>query len=201
MDMLSTASAQGIDTILVESSRAVARDALVAEDLYRSATAKGIRIVPSDVPELFSESPTPVQKFLRRIMLAYTELEKDMTIHRLQHGLANRKKELQCVLRLGGATQKGSKKIKVHGKTVAAAHCLTQQGHTKANGRRSVLETFFDAATPAARAKLLGAAREHNKGSISLRSLAKQFSSILGQSVRHPLAQRMKEEIRLKWGL
>ena len=86
-----------ITKVFVEGSRAFARNAFVAEAMYEKSKELGVQIVPVDLPDLCAHQPNPAQKFLRRVMFAYTELEKDMTVTRLQHGwkqkIVNRKEE------------------------------------------------------------------------------------------------------------
>ena len=57
---------------MVESFRVIARDALVAEELYEVLKAEKVKIVPA-VPELFKHNPNPAQKFMRRVMLSCFE--------------------------------------------------------------------------------------------------------------------------------
>ena len=75
-NFLPRAADQGIHEIVVESSRAVARDANVDEEFFQKSKNMGVRLVPADLPDLFAPNPTPVQTFVRRVMFAMTELEK-----------------------------------------------------------------------------------------------------------------------------
>ena len=86
--MLEEAGTNGIKHIFVESARAVARNMDTAEEIYRKACDLGIHIIPSDMPDLFLPNATPIQKFVRRIVLAMTELEKDLVVSRLSDGRA-----------------------------------------------------------------------------------------------------------------
>ena len=100
------------------------RAAVAAESLYDFSKKQGVTIVASDLPDLFSHEENPASRFLRRIICAYNELEKDMTVSRLQHGLANKKKKARAALR------NGNKSVK-----------LSQKGVVKVNGSKSILET------------------------------------------------------------
>ena len=124
---LAECSKSGIEEILVESTRAVARDASVAESLFQMSKSLGVKIVPADIPSLYEHSPNPAQKFLRRVMMAYTELEKDLTVQRLQAGLALKR---QAVTKA-----RKTKQTKIGNKIVFR----NQRGHAKANGRMSIL--------------------------------------------------------------
>lgn len=70
-------------TIYVESARAVARKATVAEDIYNFAKNHNVNIVPADIPKLFKHDCTPVEAFMRRIMCAVYEFDRDTIVHRL----------------------------------------------------------------------------------------------------------------------
>ena len=47
-------------------------------------------MVPADAPDLLVHDPTPVQTFLRRVMFAMVELEKNLIVQRLAHGRAKK---------------------------------------------------------------------------------------------------------------
>ena len=82
----------------------------------------GIHIIPVDLPDLMDHNPNPAQKFMRRVMFAYTELEKDITVQRLQHGW---KQKLQTEK----AKQRSGQQVR-----------LSLKGKVKINGRKGLLE-------------------------------------------------------------
>ena len=49
----------GVKKIFVESSRAVARDARVAEEVYQLSKKLGVQIIPADIPQLFAHVQNP----------------------------------------------------------------------------------------------------------------------------------------------
>ncbi len=63
-----------LDKIYVESVRAVARDAMVAEHYYQMSKRTGKQIIPADMPTLFKHDENPAEKFARRTMCAAIEL-------------------------------------------------------------------------------------------------------------------------------
>ena len=89
--MLNKTNGKYIEKIYVESVRAISRDADVAEEMYKQAKDKGVQIVPSDIPELCVLDLNPVQTFMRRVMFAVTELEKNLIVQRLQDGQQQKK--------------------------------------------------------------------------------------------------------------
>ena len=93
-DMLNKTKDKDIEKIYVESVRAISRDAGVAEEMYQQAKAKGVQIVPSDIPEVCVLDPNPVQTFMRRFMFAVTELENHLIVQQLQDGQQNKRNQL-----------------------------------------------------------------------------------------------------------
>eukprot|EP00959_Pyramimonas_sp_CCMP1952_P367820 7704671-Pyramimonas_sp.AAC.1 len=83
-ELMKEATRRKIRTILVENSRAVARNLAVNEEICEVARRHRINIIAADMPTLYKHNPTPTDKFLRRMVFAHTELEKDMMVHRLQ---------------------------------------------------------------------------------------------------------------------
>ncbi len=51
----------------------------VSEEAYQHSKKEGVQIVPADVPDPYEISPNPVQQFMRRVVFAVTELEKELT--------------------------------------------------------------------------------------------------------------------------
>ena len=91
--------------IYVESSRAVARSSSTAEQLFQASVKHGVQIVPADLPDLYKHNATPMEKCVRRIVFATTELERDLIVQRLQDGI---KRKLQIT---GRRTQAGRPKV------------------------------------------------------------------------------------------
>ena len=58
------------DCVLVESARALARDADVGEQIYKAAKRAGTKLIASDMPTLLKNDPSPTETFLRRVMWA-----------------------------------------------------------------------------------------------------------------------------------
>lgn len=99
--------------IFVENARAIARSAKVGEDIYEMAKMKGIQIIADDIPNLFALKPRPVETFVRLVTMAVYQLERDLIVERLTHGLSLAKKKTKRI---------------------------TQDGEPKVNGSRSHLE-------------------------------------------------------------
>ena len=179
----------GIDQVLVESSRAVARDASVAESFFELSKSLGVTIIPADVPSLYEHKPNPAQKFLRRVMMAFTELEKDLTVQRLQTGLALKRQAVQQALK--------SKHPKIKNKRVFR----TQLGNAKANGRMSILQNMkLTGALTKNKVKRLksAVAKFHRNGTLKGQSgLQASLRSILCKpQLGHETARRIAKEIK-----
>ena len=159
-ELLEKCRHEGIQRILVEGSRAVARSAVSAEEVYQQSKQAGIEITPCDIPSLYTLDANPAQKFLRRVIFAYTELEKDMTVSRLQDGLKSK--------------LKAAKGLAKKGRTVKR----NQSGKIKVNGRRSTMERL-GLNMDMAKKKLGPSAREYSQCKISCRELARKFSRAL----------------------
>jgi 2-C-methyl-D-erythritol 4-phosphate cytidylyltransferase len=56
--------------IVCESSRAIARKASVAEDLYQLAKERGVQIIASDLPDLYKHDCNPAESFMRKVIFA-----------------------------------------------------------------------------------------------------------------------------------
>ena len=146
-ELMQTAGRKKVKTILVENSRAVARDLKVNEEIYEMAKERGIEILPADMPSLYKHDANPTEKFLRRVIFAYTELEKDMIVTRLQSALEAKRKRLQRSVR--------SQKSKVSNGSKGfdgEEPPRTQEGKVKVNGRKTLLNQMLF--TPACTAKL-----------------------------------------------
>jgi len=140
----------GHQEIYVESSRAISRSASVTEDFYKLASQNGVKIIASDLPNLFKWNATPAEAFMRRIMAAVYEFERDCIVHRLYSGL-----------------QAAKAKSTRH----------NQQGGVKVNGVKSILERVQPSSVQLKQMKQL--MKKQEKGEIGYRELAKRFSAIL----------------------
>ena len=157
-ELLQKCSKQNITSVYVEGTRAFARNAAVAEAIYEKTKDLGIHIIPVDLPDLMDHNPNPAQKFMRRVMFAYTELEKDITVQRLQHGW---KQKLQTEK----AKQRSGQQVR-----------LSLKGKVKINGRKGLLDKNLSGAQ---RKQLKAKCLNYSKGNVTVRELAKQLSSIL----------------------
>ena len=171
-EFLSLLECGGVSKIYIESCRAMARSAHVAEELWSRSAQHGVEIVPADLPGLLKHDATPVEQHLRRIVFATTELERDLTVTRLQDGL--RRKMLTTSLK-------------------------TQSGAPKVNGTRSLLDIMKP--KPCVVRKLRQLAAKHKKTpAFGLRSLAAAMSEALSlpRTMAHETARRMCSELLLK---
>lgn len=181
---------KGVNKVFVESSRTVSRDAMVAEKFFQLSKEIGVTIVPADVPSLYEHDPNPAQKFLRRVIMAYTELEKDLTVQRLQAGLAARKRVVQQAIK-NGESKVGTKQV-----------FRAQAGSPKVNGRISILQRLKSSGkyTRALKKKIGAAVRKFDKGG-SLKGpngLQAQLRAALRlQKLGHETARRMAAEFHL----
>ena len=90
--------------IFLESARALARSQIAAEQAWQASRKHNVEIVCSDIPDLFTHSPTPAQSFIRKVHCAAQEFNKDMVVYHLSQGLAKKVKTTKEI------TQKGSPK-------------------------------------------------------------------------------------------
>eukprot|EP00959_Pyramimonas_sp_CCMP1952_P018708 395323-Pyramimonas_sp.AAC.1 len=65
--LMKEATKRKIRTILFETSRTVARNLAVNEDMCELAKKRRINIIAADMPTFYKHSPTPTDKFLRRM--------------------------------------------------------------------------------------------------------------------------------------
>ena len=151
--------------IYVESSRAIARSALAAEELYNMSVQHDVKIIPSDMPDLYAHDATAVQKFLRRVIFAVTELDRDMTVEKLQDGLRRKR---------------------------ALTKRRTQRGEPKANGTLSLLERLKPSSAVLRRLRS-AVARHEREPNFGLRSLAAALSDVLAlpSQMSHETARRL----------
>jgi len=153
--------------IFVESARAISRNAMVGEQAYQLGKKHGVEIIPSDIPGLFTHHPKPGETFMRHVMLAVQELERDLIVERLMHGLE---------------------------KARATSTKVTQTGATKVNGCHSILERNPPSAQ--ALKTMRAAALKHRSGQLSCRDLCDTFKQVLKRRKLGVMtALRMVQEI------
>ena len=154
--------------ILVESARAVARSALVAESIYRQSVASGVEIIPADLPALLKHQPSPGEALMRKVMFAVTEFQRDVAVTNMANGLLEKKKRL---LAEGGYPQ-------------------TQSGTVKVVGTKTVLQRVPPDGTQ--RRKLKSLAKKWQAGALGLRPLATSMSTVLKlqKNMSHETARR-----------
>jgi len=155
--------------IFVESARAVARDSVVAEQVFRRINGSNVSIICRDMPTLFNHTLDPAAKFCRQVMCAREECDKDTVVLRLRHGLEHAKSK--------------SKRI-------------TQKGSVKVNGAKTILEQV--PLPLGALAKLKAEVAKYKKGKQGLRPMAAGISKVLKRQVHHETARRMVGEIEAR---
>ena len=156
-------------TVFVESARAVARNSLIAECMWRESRDTGIQIVAADCPDLFKHLPSPTESFMRRIVCAQMEYDRDVTVQRLTAGLMSRK---------------------------AQSEEVTQKGQVKFNGSYSILDRCQP--KPGVLRRIKGAISQHVRGEFGLRPLAEKVGVILRKPISPMAVQRMMNEIKNK---
>ena len=72
--------------LFVESVRALARNSMVCEQIYKTSKENNVTIVPQDFPNLFTHSETPMGNFIRKLVCNLQELDWDILVWRLVHG-------------------------------------------------------------------------------------------------------------------
>ena len=118
--------------VYIENSRALARSTVAGEQLYEMSKENNVKIVSVDMPELFNHQPSPGTAFLRRVMLAAQEFERDIIVERLQHGLAKARVHSKRRTQFGRVKVQGAKstleQIKPHRATITSIRALTNKG-------------------------------------------------------------------------
>lgn len=147
--------------------------------LFELSKKLGVTIVPSDIPDLYAHDANPAQKFLRRVIFAYTNLEKDMTVHRLQTGLKTKKEAAMRAQKAGAEVRRN------------------QSGRVKVNGRKSWLEKLGGKVTKSVLKDMKAWAKKYRKAIIGLRPLAAKFSKLL--KLQKPMAHETARRIQKLW--
>jgi DNA invertase Pin-like site-specific DNA recombinase len=118
--------------VYIESPRALARSTVAGEQLYEMSRENNVQIVSVDMPELFDHKPSAGTAFLRRVMLAAQEFERDIIVERLQHGLARAKAKSRMRTQSGAIKVQGSKstleQIKPNRATIAKIRAIVNKG-------------------------------------------------------------------------
>lgn len=155
--------------VFVESARAIARSAIVAEEAWQMSKANGVEIIAADLPQLFKHDPNPGETLLRRVMLAVQEFERDMIVMRLAHGLSRKR---------------------------ATSSRRTQAGTVKVNGSLSILEKTKPTKRQVAALRMH--AKKHMEQEFGWRPLAQRFSKVLKlpADMAVETARRLKVELQ-----
>ena len=95
--------------IYVESARAIARSCEVAEQVFQKAKAQQVQIISADIPSLMKLHPSPAEAFMRRMMFAYQQLERDLLVERLAHGRVEAKRTTKRRTQTGALKVAGCK--------------------------------------------------------------------------------------------
>ena len=144
------------DTVIVESQRALARGVHAAEEVYQTAKKNNVNILVNDMPTLYKLDATPAESFIRRVMAAVSEFERDTIVARLQAGLEAKR---------------------------AITKRKTQTGEPKVQGRKALLESSgVLRSCPSARCQLRQlnkAVKQHENGKFGWRPLAEKVQQIL----------------------
>jgi len=144
------------DTVIVESQRALARGVHAAEEVYQTAKKNNVNILVNDMPTLYKLDATPAESFIRQVMAAVSEFERDTIVARLQAGLEGKR---------------------------AITKRKTQTGEPKVQGRKTLLESSgvlrFCPSTRCQLRQLNKAVKQHENGEFGWRPLAEKVQQIL----------------------
>ncbi len=158
--------------IYVESARALSRKTSIGEEIFDLAAKKKVNITCADMPTLFKPDPSPIENFMRKVVLAMQELERDVVTERLMSGL-RAKKQQTCR--------------------------QTQTGTPKANGRFTRLEILKPKVQIIKKLKQM--AKQREKGKFGCRALGKAFTKALKlkKTLSVQSTRRMAQEISVKF--
>jgi DNA invertase Pin-like site-specific DNA recombinase len=173
-ELLDKAQRNGVKEVIMENGRTLARDVVVSESLRQAAQARGVRLRSSDMPTMFDNNPNPTQRFQDWVQMGYFQLEKDLAVQRMVHGLAEKHKRIKTALR----SASGRHEVVVNGRRHSVRQLRTQNGSVKANGRKSILQTLT--LTSRQKQKAAKACRRRECGDIGWRTLASELSEIFG---------------------
>ena len=144
--------------------------------MYQKSKEAMVQMVPADAPDLLVHDPTPVQTFLRRVMFAMVELEKNLIVQRLAHGRAKKHDKVEQKIK---KARKGNKPV---------AYSLvdpTQHSRLLAN-------------CPTHKNQMKKAIKDRQSGKFGWRVLQAKFTEILGINIKsHERARRVAAEFTM----
>ena len=154
--------------LFVESVRALARNSMVAEQVYQVSKDNNIVVIPKDYPALFAHNQTPTENFVRKLVCALQELDRDTLVWRLQEG---RKQKMKVTTR------------------------QNQKGQPKVNGAKTYVEEL--APSKAMQNKIITLGKKRDAGVFGWRPFAEKISDMLqlDQPLSHETARRMYREL------
>lgn len=157
--------------LFVESVRALARNSMVAEQVYQESRKNNVKIVSKDYPALFAHNQTPTENFVRKMVCALQELDRDTVVWRLQQGQEHKRQ------------------------TTAEK---TQSGQPKVNGCKSYVEHL--APSRAVKNKIIKLGKKRAAGEFGWRPLAEKITALLklDKPLTHETARRIYQEIIMK---
>ena len=157
--------------LFVESVRALARNSMVAEQVYQESRKNNVRIVPKDYPALFAHNQTPTENFVRKMVCALQELDRDTVVWRLQQGQEHKRQ------------------------TTAEK---TQAGQPKVNGCKSYVEHL--APSEAVKKTIMKLGKKRDAGEFGWRPLGHKIAALLklDKPLPHETAKRVYKEILMK---
>lgn len=160
---------ESVSAIYVESARAIARKTSIGEEIFEEAAKKGVKIICGDHPTLFKSPASPIESFIRKVMFAMNEMERDLLVQRLQSGLDAKR---QFSDRVG------------------------QEGKVKVNGRLSLLEKLKP--NDQQKKNMCCMAVQREQGKFGWRVLPTKFSKVLKlkEDVSPETARRMSQELK-----
>ena len=159
---------ESVSAIYVESAWAIARKTSIGEEIFEEAAKKGVQIICGDHPALFKSPASPIESFIRKVMFAMNEMERDLLVQRLQSGLDAKR---HTSVRVG------------------------QEGKVKVNGRLSLLEKLKP--NDQQKKTMCRMAVQREQGKFGWRVLATKFSKVLKlkDDVSPETARRMSKEL------
>ena len=172
-ELLKLIEAGDVKAAFIESCRALARSVKVSEELYEKAVRNQVSIIPADLPDLLKPDTTPAESFVRRIIFASTELERDLVVSRLQDGIR--------------------RKLRVATK-------VTQAWCPKATGCHTTLDMARPSAPQRRRLRALAKKHRDHPQTYGLRSMASDMSEVLklDRKMGHETARRLCRELQVK---
>lgn len=156
----------------MEGTRDIARNPVVAKQLYELSRAAGVRIECAGDPALFDLSDNPAQKLTKCKKLLIDEYDSDNMRYKLQNVIRDK---------------------------MASTRRKTHHGKPKVVGRKSILEKLGQ--IPAAKiAALKKYGKERKHGKYGWRTMAEKIKVALKLAAvpSHEAARRMVNEVKAK---